>query len=277
MEEYEWQTFVSEWKEYKRERRLTGEGVLVAELCESMSKRLLMRISQSRKVFPKNESEMLDSIKNLAVTTHPRIQSINLLMCSPPDQFLKTLQGQIPNTSFSLATTNYELLKEIIFCFLIFKFKGLDETDDILALVKENQMQTSEELVAYFQAKEKKKTKRPRRPRSQSRGRSRNRSISSILTKGSQNKAEDRNEEERGRTRMKGIGEESRMMTRSRSRAASRMMKQSRAAGAKSVRIRSSSDGRLQPELMRDIPRPKSKAKMRWSWICKYCGKLTKV
>ena len=273
MEEYEWQTFVSEWKEYKRERRLTGEGVLVAELCESMSKRLLMRISQSRMVFPKNESEMLDSIKNLAVTTHPRIQSINLLMCSPPDQFLKTLQGQIPNTSFSLATTNYELLKEIIFCFLIFKFKDFYETDDILALVKENQMQTSEELVAYFQAKEKKKTKRPRRPRSQSRGRSRSRSTSSILTNGSQNKAE----EERGRTRMKSTGEESRMMTRSRSRAASRMMTLSRAAGAKSVRIRSPSDGRLQPDLMRDIPRPKSKAKMRWSWICKYCGKLTKV
>ena len=29
MEEYEWQTFVSQWKEYKREKRLAGDGVLV--------------------------------------------------------------------------------------------------------------------------------------------------------------------------------------------------------------------------------------------------------
>ena len=84
---------MSEWKEYKRERRLTRGGELVAELCESMSKRLLMRISQTSKVFPKNESEMLDSMKNLVVAIHPRIQSIDLLMSSNPDQFLKTLQG----------------------------------------------------------------------------------------------------------------------------------------------------------------------------------------
>ena len=73
-------------------------------------------------------------------------------------------------------------------------------------------------------------------------------------------------------------GEESRMITRSRSRA----------SGAKSVRIRSPSEDRLEPEppvLTReklfdepsaDIPQQGSKAKMRWSWICKHCGKWTK-
>ena len=96
---------------------------------------------------------MLDSIKNLAVRTHPRIQSIDLLTSSSPDQFLKTLQGRIPNTSFALTTTNHELLQEIIFSFLILKFKGLEKTDEVLALVEQNQIQTSEELVAYFQAK----------------------------------------------------------------------------------------------------------------------------
>ena len=88
MEEYEWQTFVSEWKEYKRERRLAGDGVLVDELCESMSKRLLMRISQSSEVFPKNETVMLDAMKNHAVPIHPRIQSLDLLTSSSPKQFL---------------------------------------------------------------------------------------------------------------------------------------------------------------------------------------------
>ena len=264
MEEYEWQTFVSEWKEYKRERKLTGDGELVAELCESMSKRLLMRISQSSKVFPKNESEMLSSMKNLIVAIHPRIQSIDLLIssASDPNQFLKTLQGQIPNTSLSETPTK----EEIIFCSLLLNFK----TKNILSLVKGNQIQTAEELVAYVQDEEKKKSKRTRshsRQRSQSRGRSRSRSI---LKNRSENMAEDMYGEERGRKRMKG--EELRMMTRSRSRA----------AGAKSVRIRSPSDERFEPELTReklfdepsaDIPQPQRNAKMRWSWICKHCGK----
>ena len=268
MEEYEWQTFVSEWKEYKRERRLAGDRVLVAELCESMSKRLLMRISQSSKVFPKTETEMLDSMKNLVVAIHPRIQSIDLLASSTPAQCLQLLKGNttVPHNSFSGTPTK----DEIIFCFLLFKFK----TDDILALVKGNKIKTSEDLISYFQAKENKKTKRSRshsRPRSQSRGRSRSRSI---LKRRSENTAEDADVEERGRKRTKGE-DPRRMMTRSRSRAA---------AGAKSVRIRSpSSDGRSEPEPTResssgddpsaDIPQPESKAKMRWSWICDYCGK----
>jgi len=267
MEEYEWQTFVSEWKEYKRERRLTGDGILVAELCESMSKRLLMRISQSSKVFPKNESEMLDSMRNLTVAIHPRIQSMNLLISSTsdPDKFLKTLQGRVPNTSLSETPTK----EEIIFCSLLLNFR----TDNILSLVKGSQIQTAEELVAYVQDEEKKKSKRPRshsRQRSQSRGRSRSRSI---LKNRSENEVEHMFGEERGRKRMKG--EESRMMTRSRSRA----------AGTKSVRIRSPSEDRSEPEppeLTRetlldepsaDIPQPQRKAKMRRSWICEHCGK----
>ena len=261
MEEYEWQTFVSEWKQYKRKKRLAGDGVLVTELCESMSKRLLMQISQSSEVFPKNETEMLDSMKNHAVPIHPRIKSFDLLTSSPPEQFLTTLQGRIPNTSFSLATTNEELLKEINFFFLLLHFKGQTRGDILKNL-------SPEELVAYFQAKEKEKSKRPR---SQSRGRSRS---CSILKSRSENTAEDADGEERGRKRRKG-GDPGRMMTRSRSRAA---------AGAKSVRIRSpSSDGRSEPEPTResssgddpsaDIPQPESKAKMRWSWICDYCGK----
>merc|ERR1712032_1463995 len=273
MEEYEWQTFVSEWKEYKRERRLTGDGILVAELCESMSKRLLMRISQSSKVFPKNESEMLDSMKNLVVAIHPRIQSVDLLTSSSPSQCLQLLRGitTVPRNSLSETPTK----DEIIFCFLLFKFKTScqDIGDEILALVKGNQIQTAEELVAYVQAEAKKKTKRSRshsRKRSQSRGRSRSRSI---LKNRSKNMAEDMYGEERGQKRMKG--DELRMMTRSRSRA----------AGAKSVRIRSSSDERLEPEspeLTRetlldepsaDIPQPQRKAKMRRSWICEHCGK----
>ena len=203
MEEYEWQTFVSEWKEYKRERRLAADGVLVAELCESMSKRLLMRISQSSKVFPKNETEMLDSMKNHAVPIHPRIKSFDLLTSSPPEQFLTTLQGRIPNTSFSLATTNEELLKEINFFFLLLHFKGQTRGDILKNL-------SPEELVVYFQAKEKEKSKRPR---SQSRGRSRS---CSILKSRSENTAEDADGEERGRKRRKGE-DPGRMMTRSRS------------------------------------------------------------
>ena len=276
MEEIEWQIFVTEWKEYKREKRLAGDGVL-DELWLAMSKRLLRRVAQS--FSGKNETELLLSMKNHAVTIHPRIQSLDLLMTSPPAQFFSTLQGRIPNTSFSLSTTNDELLKEIVFCFILYKFKGMrrgDETDDILALVKGNQIQTSEELVAYFQAEEKKKTKRPRshsRSRSQSRGRSRGRSISSILKNRSGNKAEETYGQERGRKRMKGAGEESRMMTRSRSRA----------AGAKCVRILSPSNDRSKPDPTReklqfgepssDIPQPQSKAKMRQNIICKKCGK----
>jgi len=271
MEEYEWQTFVSEWKEYKKERRLTGDGIL-DELWLTMSKRLSRHMAQS--FNGKNETEILRSMKNHAVTVHPRIQSIDLLKSSPPDQFLATIQGRriegIPNTSFALTTTNDELLKEIQFFFLLFKFKGLDqsETDDTW-----HQIQTCEELVAHFQAKAKKKSKRPRshsRQRSQSRGRSRSRSI---LKNRSENMAEGMYGEERGRKRMKG--EESRMMTRSRSRA----------AGTKSVRIRSPSDERSEPEspvLPRetlfdkpsaDIHQQGSKAKMHRSWICKHCGK----
>ena len=119
MEEYEWLTFVSEWKEYKRERKLAGDGVLVAELCESMSKRLLIRISQHCKVFPKTEEEMLDAMKPLIVAIHPRIQSIDLLTSSTPAQCLQLLQGNtlVPHNSIYESPTK----EEIIFCFLLFK------------------------------------------------------------------------------------------------------------------------------------------------------------
>ena len=66
-------------------------------------------------------------------------------------------------------------------------------------------------------------------------------------------------------------GEEARIMTRSRSRAA---------AGAKSVRISDDSSETEPPreslfgeDPSADIPQSESKAKMRWSWICDYCGK----
>ena len=269
MEEHEWVTFVSEWKEYKRERNLAGDGVLVAELCESMSKRLLMRISQcsSRKgSFPQDENEMLDSMKNVVVAIHPRIQSIDLLTSSTPAQCLQLLKGKttVPHNSFYETPTN----DEIIFCSLLFKFK----TDDIMARVKDQKIKTSEDLVAYLEAEEKKKSKRPRsRQRSLSPCRSRS---CSILKNRSENMAEDSDGEERGRKRMKG---EERMMTRSRSRAA---------AGAKSVRI--CEDERVETEPTReslfdddpsapDIPQlifsDQSKSKKRWTWICNFCGK----
>ena len=137
MDECEWQKWELEWKEYKQKKGLAGERI-IDELWKSMNgNNLFTAMVQSLvgKVPPKNEKEMLSSMKNLAVLIHPRMRSMDLLTSSQPHQFLKTLQGGHPNTSFFGKSTK-EINKEIIMCFLLFKFKN----EDVLALVRENKM-----------------------------------------------------------------------------------------------------------------------------------------
>ena len=156
----------------------------------------------------------------------------------------------------------------MISCFLLLKFKN----EDVLALVRENKINTPEELVEELENKNKKR----HRSLSRSQSRSRSRSISSILKNRTVDNSEDPEWRERGRKKTKISGDESRMMTRSRSRAALK----------KSVRIES--PNRLEQETLRedsfdepfsstDIPQspcppPPRKSKQRWSLICEHCG-----
>ena len=256
MEEEEWAEYMSRWTAYKKG---LSEETLMESLFQTLNTKLAWKMMQLG--FPNNEADFLEQLQKLAMKTNPRCNSLDHLTSSSPAQVLKTLRGEVADTSFSEAATKDALLEEVIFFFIV-KTNFNVFTPKLRKLISSQCFLTADDLVAFLQSEDKKKM-RPRN-RSLSRGRS----PCSILKNSSESRVQ-YVDEERGRKRKREEGEQ-RMVTRSLSRSQNR-----------SVRIISptpnmENDFELENTLPSDEPSTgeisKTVSPKQWIWYCKYCG-----